>query len=416
VNTFLTANLRLVKASEGAELLKQGQPSFFLYWRDRVDVFREPTIFVAEKIVKTSASTHTWQALGYDLLSWFQWCQSKGIDWHDATEVERGQFADDFATASEEGTVNRKLTVVRRFYQFAGAEGWYRRDVGSSLKQQQTFHPTIDDDALAHTRSAAGRVKERDDLLLTVGRKSVVRPLQVSQLRRLLEHVGPTVKEDGDLRSVRDRLICDLGYVTGARLGDVVKLTTLQFLSITVEPNQYFEDFPLIVEGKRKVTRQVAAPGWLVLAVQSYINLERAASEREGKKRGVKVTTALFLGHAKSKSAGKRITRSAIQKMFALACMKCGITKLEEVEDEETGKKLIKTVPAHSFHDLRHNCAVLTYHAEKAQGNPEPWKIVQLKLGHKSLKVTIDTYLAHVSIFGEKQGITDVRRLIGVGT
>jgi hypothetical protein len=57
---------------------------------------------------------------------------------------------------------------------------------------------------------------------------------------------------------------------------------------------------------------------------------------------------------------------------------------------------------------------VLTYHAEKAQGNPEPWKIVQIKLGHNSLKITMDTYLANVSIFGEKQGVTDIRRLLGL--
>jgi integrase len=100
--------------------------------------------------------------------------------------------------------------------------------------------------------------------------------------------------------------------------------------------------------------------------------------------------------------------------MFASACMACGITEMKEVNDMETGQTHIRTVPAHSFHDLRHNCAVLTYHAEKNNGNAEPWKIVQIKLGHKRLKDTIDTYLAHVSIFGEKQGVTDIRRLIGL--
>jgi len=416
MNTFLTAELRLVKAMEKTEMVKPDQPFLFSYWRDQVDVFSEPTIFLGEKVVKRSPSPHTWEGYGYDLLSWFQWCQIKGIDWHDATEADREQFADDYAAASDDKTVNRKLTMVRRFYEFAGAEGWYHRDIGASLEQRQVANRPIVDDALAHTRSVTGRVKEVDTLLRTVGRNDVVRPLQANQLRKLLEHVGPTLKGVDDTRSVRDRLICDLGYLTATRLGDVTTLTTLQFLSITVEPHQHFHDFPLIVEGKGKVTRYVAAPGWLVLAIQSYIDGERKASEREGKKRGAKATTALFLGHANSKSAGKKITRSAIQKMFALACMKCSITRKKEVEDEQTGEKLVKTVPAHSFHDLRHNCAVLTYHAEKALGNSEPWKIVQIKLGHKSFKVTIDTYLAHVSIFGEKQGITDIRRLIGLKT
>lgn len=417
MNNFLTADLRLVKARDRAELVVPHQPLMFQYFKDQVDLFLEPTIFIDQKFVSVGGtpSKHTWEAAGYDLLSWFQWCQLKEIDWHDATESDRHQFSDDYFQAdSDPKTINRKLTTVRRFYDFARTEGWYRRDLGASVEERKVGNRPIDQDAFAHTRSTEGYIKEKDPLLKKAGRKDVKRPMQVKHLRKLLEHVGPTVQTVQDKRQVRDRLICDLGYIAGTRLGDVTKLTTLQFLNIIVEPHEQLMDFPLIVEGKMKVTRKVAAPGWLVLAIQTYISGERAASEREGKKRGVKATTALFLGHAASKSAGKQITRSAIQKMFALACMKCGITERLEMEDVETGKKHVKTVPAHSFHDLRHNCAVLTYHAEKAQGNPEPWKIVQIKLGHKSLKVTVDTYLAHVSIFGERQGVTDIRRLLGL--
>jgi integrase len=100
--------------------------------------------------------------------------------------------------------------------------------------------------------------------------------------------------------------------------------------------------------------------------------------------------------------------------MFSLACRQCGITENVAWINHVTGEKRVKVVPKHSFHDLRHNCAVLTYHAEINSGNPEPWKVVQVKLGHKSVKTTIDTYLAHVTIFGEKQNIVDVRKMIGL--
>lgn len=417
MNNFLTSELRLVKARDPIGEVVPHHPLIFQYWRDQIDLFAEPTIFLHEKYVSVGGtpSKHTWEAAGYDLLSWFQWCQFKKIDWREATETDRSQFGDDYLQAeSDEKTINRKLTVVRRFYDFASSECWYRRDIGSSTQQRQVGNRPIDNDALVHTRPTRGGVKEKDLLLKKVGRKDVIRPMQVKHLRKLLQHIGPTVNDVQGKRQVRDRLICDLGYASGARLGDVTKLTTLQFLNIIVETHQQLMDFPLIVEGKMKVTRKVAAPGWLILGVQQYISGERAESQSEGKRRGLKATTVLFLGHAASKSAGKPITRSAIQKMFALACMKTVITEQIEVVDAETGKKYVKTVPAHSFHDLRHNCAVLTYHAERTQGNPDPWKIVQLKLGHKSLNVTVNTYLAHVSIFGEKEGVTDIRRLLGL--
>jgi integrase len=417
MNNFLSCELRLVKACESVGEVELGQPLLFQYWSDQLAVFEEPTIFLHEKLVAVgrAPSKHTWEAAGYDLLTWFQWCQLTGIDWRDATEADRQQFADDYAaSASDAKTINRKLTIARRFYDFCRNEGWYHRDIGRSREEWRVGNRPLDEDALAHTRTT-GTTKEKDPLLRKVGRNVVVRPLQLAQVRKLLRHLGPAPQDEVDRRSVRDRLMAELALYGGARLGDVIGLTTLKFLSITVEPHQMLVEFPVIVLGKGKVTRQMAVPGWLVVAVQKYIAGERVESERRGKKkRGAKPTTALFLGHPGSKAAGKPISRSAVQKMFELACRQSGIVEEFEVADLETGKTHIKTVAAHSFHDLRHNCAVLTYHAEKANGNPEPWKIVQVKLGHKSVKVTMDTYLAHVEIFGEKQGLTDIRRLIGL--
>lgn len=417
MNSFLTSELRLVKSALQLELVVQHQPLFFQYFNNHVELFAEPTFFLDEKFVSVGAtpSKHTWEAVGYDLLSWFQWCQLRKIEWHEATEDDRRQFSDDyFQDGTDERTINRKLTVVRRFYDFARGESWYRRDIGLSAEKQQIRSLPIDQDELAHIHANDRFTKERDSLLRKVGKKDVMRPMQVKHLRKLLEQIGPTNQNAQDRRQVRDRLICDLGYISGTRLGDVTNLTTLQFLNIIVEPHEQLMDFPIIVEGKRRVTRKVAAPGWLILAIQAYIYGERTVSEREGKQRGVKTCTSLFLGHAGSKSAGKPISRSAIQKMFAAACMKTGITKQIEVLDYLSDRKHIKTVPAHSYHDLRHNCAVLTYHVEIAKGNTEPWKHVQIKLGHKSVRLTMDTYLAHVSIFGDRQSVTDIRRLLGL--
>ena len=43
----------------------------------------------------------------------------------------------------------------------------------------------------------------------------MIKPMQVQDLRKLLEHVGPTVHEVQVTHQVRDRLICDLGWTSG---------------------------------------------------------------------------------------------------------------------------------------------------------------------------------------------------------
>jgi hypothetical protein len=159
MNNFFNSELRLVKSSESMGVVVQHQPLIFQYWRDDVAPFEEPIIFLAEKFVGLGGtpSKHTWEAAGYDLLSWFQWCQLKKTDWRTATESDRKEFGDDYLVADrDEKTINRKLTVVRRFYEFARAEGWYQRDVGSSAEQREVENRPIDDDPLAHTRPTGG--------------------------------------------------------------------------------------------------------------------------------------------------------------------------------------------------------------------------------------------------------------------
>jgi site-specific recombinase XerD len=421
MNKFLNSEIRISIANCAVEMIKQGQPSFFLYNPAWIEPFEEATWFLHQLFVSRgrSSSFHTWQAAAWDLKIWLDYCQSLQIDWRDASEATRERFRDDQTGAISsrgveygEATINRRLSVVRHFYQFAESEGWYFGDIGNSVRLAKAQHRPIDGDALAHTRSTVLHTYEQDTMLLKVGRKDVIRPIQIKQLRELLNHLGQEPVADAeDIQRMRNRLIVDCGWVCGMRLNDVVTMTTFKVLSVIVGADEEMKDFPIVVErGKGNVSRQVAMPGWLVLRLQDYIVGERAESEKAASKR----CSALFLGHPDSKSAGKPLTGSAIQKMFAQSCLNCGIVEIKHVEEPESGRSFQKTVPAHSYHDLRHCCAVLTYHTEKAVGNAEPWKIVQRKLGHKSLKVTMDTYLAHVEIFGEKQGLVDVRRLVGL--
>lgn len=61
--------------------------------------------------------------------------------------------------------------------------------------------------------------------------------------------------------------------------------------------------------------------------------------------------------------------------------------------DPESSNHYITEVAKHSFHDLRHTFAIWLYRAEANAGNAEPWKTIQIRLGHAQLETTLNTYL-----------------------
>lgn len=421
MNNFLNAEISLFISPEEKGDVKKGQPIFFLWESSYVSIFEEPSWFLYKRYVinNSTPSEHTWAAGAFDLKTWFQYLRARGIDWREAGECERESFCSDYArsisprTGREfaNETINRRLSIVKEFYSFARKQTAYVGDIGEGIKESLSFVSPIDRNFLVHTDFASRRFIQADSLLLKVGRKERIKPFLLKDLKKLRALVGVENLQE-NLINNRDRLIIDLGWVCGLRLNDVINLTTLKFLSLVIEPGQELVDFPILIEkGKFNVSRIASIPGWLILDIQRYISEERSRAIKMGK---VKIGTNLFVGHANSKRAGRPISRNAIQKMINNACHRAGIIETVEFFDLEENKLRQKTVARHSYHDLRHNCAVFTYHAEKALGNPEPWKIVQIKLGHKSLNVTIDTYLSYVEIFGERSGITDMRRFLGL--
>ena len=65
------------------------------------------------------------------------------------------------------------------------------------------------------------------------------------------------------------------------------------------------------------------------------------------------------------------------------------------------------------MHDLRHTYAVWSYHILKSLGDPEPWKSIQIQLGHKHIDTTINTYLKYVSLLDEKVPMNNLQEVMG---
>lgn len=419
---FLRAEIVLFINNTANPELKQGAPALFLETRDKLDLFEEPTRFLGERYVRSGStpSPHTWAKAAYGLKSWFQFLQAIGCDWQSASEQDRVDFRDAYLGSISQKTgraygvagVHDAMVVVRAFYQHCADWGAYQGDIGASSVAAE-YRVPIDRDALAHIR-ANGLVKSRDRALPKVRPGVKIHPLTPRDLKNLLCYVGPQAgARDGDQRLARDRLICDLGWAVGLRLNEISSLTTLQFVTLSPDRDAPFIGMALtILHGKGNKTRQVMIPAWLVTDVHAYMDGERAASLRACKARHA--PTRLLLGHGHSGRAGLPVTNAAFQKMFRETCLKLELVDIVEKTDPETGARFTYKTPRHSLHDLRHAYAVLTYHAERANGNSEPWKKIQAQLGHSNLQTTIDTYLSHVEIFTAQPGLLDVRRMLGL--
>ncbi|MES2322587.1 MAG: site-specific integrase [Pseudomonadota bacterium] len=421
---FLRAEIVLFINNTRNLELKPGGTALFLETANKLDLFEEPTRFLGERYVRAGStpSPHTWAKAAYGLKSWFQFLQAIHRDWPEASEQDRVDFRDVYLSSISPKTgraygaagVHDAMVVVSSYYQHCADRGTYHGDIGTNLVAVDCRVP-IDRDALAHTRPT-GVIKSRDRALPKVRPGVKIHPLTPRDLKNLLYHVGPQASaRDGDKRVARDRLVCDLGWAVGLRLNEINNLTTLQFMTVCPDPHAPFAGMALtIFHGKGNKTRQVMIPAWLVMDVQAYMVTERAASLRACKTKSRNLPTRLLLGHEHSRSAGKPVTNAALQKMFRGACLTLGLVEIVEKTDPEAGTQHTCKVPRHSMHDLRHSYAVLTYHAERANNNAEPWKKIQAQLGHSKLQTTIDTYLSHVEIFCDQPGLLDVRRMLGL--
>ncbi|MYM84394.1 tyrosine-type recombinase/integrase [Duganella sp. FT50W] len=421
---FFCAEIVLFLNNTDCPDLKHGAPALFLETNDKLILFEEPTQFLSERYVScgSTSSPHTWAKAAYCLKSWFQFLQAIEREWPNASEQDRADFRDAYLGSISQKTgmpfgtagVRDTMAVVRSFYQHCANRGTYHGDLRIADPITSAQNVPISRDATASSWDVdVFKIKDRALPKVRPGVK--IHPLPARDLKNLLYQMGPQAgARDGDQRMARDRLICDLGWVVGLRLNEINSLTTLQFMTLVPDPYTPFVGMALTVLGKGNKTRQVMIPTWLVIDVQAYMDGERAASIRACVTKTRSPPTRLLLGHEHSGKAGKPITNAALQKIFRNACLDLGLVSIVEKTDPETGRKFTYKRPRHSIHDLRHTYAVLTYHAERANGNAEPWKKIQAQLGHSKLQTTIDIYLSHVEIFADQPGLLDTRRLLGL--
>lgn len=404
---ILSGRIVLFKPTAEESGLRVGHPVFFVETGTASTLFEEPTYFVYCHYVtrRGTLSLHTWAAAAQALQVWFQYLQAKGLDWREAHASDRIEFRDDFLTAysSRTGevyspsTVASRMIIVREFYIFARKNFDYHGDIGLSADED---------------------TREADDPdLPRFWPNERVSPFTVKSLRLVINYAGPRASESKNgkkQKSCRNRLIFDLGWVVGLRVSEIRNLTTLQFLSLTPDFDYPNVDQQLTILRKGAKVCVVAIPNWLIVDVLAYIDGERNSTILAARIDSKKTSSRLFLGELGSNTQGRPLSINGMQKMVERICFAVGLVEVYEYMDVEKGETLVKKRSKHNVHDLRHTYAVLTYHTELENGNPEPWKKIQSQLGHEHMQTTIDYYLKHVALFNESAGLRSVRSKLGL--
>lgn len=376
---------------------------------------------------------HTSRAVAFDLRDWFDYLshvswlnpvtqtREQGKPWNVAGESDYIAWRDALHEVVSpqtnrllaSRTIARRQGTVERFYTYAITQGWYTDEfVRTKLKKgrvassthELSYFPSggaITDDG------AKSAYRERAEF------SEPLRPLTSKEWHQLQLALGPlpSNRED-DLRPSRNRLACELSISTGLRVDEVANLTEFQLRSLhqawLLADEEEREDgfFAMrVVKTKRLKARDVLVPGYLIPELMLYLDEEREFSIKVGleraKKRGLKVKRpiSLFVNEAlPTQHAAKPVAATSLSWAFNRACLKADITHAVEKIDIETNERYRENLARHSFHDLRHTFAVWTYHWMKAKGNAEPWKEIQVLLGHANLAVTLDTYLKVVEV------------------
>jgi len=394
--------------------LPQGFP--FLVDRESQEIIEPVFRFLWTRHIKNgNFRRNTAVAEVNDLKDWYGYLTMFKMAWNDVCRADIEDYRDLMAKLVSPKThekyatktITRRVGTVQEFYRHFNALGQTDVDVGDGVLHAKDI--PSDRDALTHVRYGGG-VKRENDLLLTQdgGLDDEVRAMTARQYRLIANMLGPLPEQDlEDLRPVRDRIWAELCLHTGMRPGEPEGLTIYDIFDLSPQdPYNPLGITYLRVRGKGGKVRKVELPNQVLTWLNWYIENEREAAINEGVQRGHITArskpSALFVNHVSaSQNAGNPMRYLTFHNAFAGAVVSAagsggqtaGLMQTVVKTDPDTMQKYTVTEPRFTPHCLRHTFSVWFYIGEKAAGNPEPWKKLQMLLGHAQLNTTTDTYL-----------------------
>lgn len=283
-----------------------------------------------------------------------------------------------------ERTIARRISTLRQFYGWAGKRGLTKHPIPVDTRSR------TDPDGLWFRESGQlySPRTPRVDIKVTA--------IPVDKLRLILEEAGPLVEEvtESSGESGRLRLMFDCGLQAGLRRFEISLLTVRSIeagIKATSSDNPVTK-CPIKVYGKGGKTRTVYFPLWFTRLLVQYIagHRRRAIEARLRIEPNFRDHGYLFVHDA----VGRKTSGDAFDDFYLSGPMRAIQIKLGInagiSESSEPYKRL------YGVHALRHTYAVHEYITAKLSGDPEPWKYLQMQLGHASVETTRQIYLASV--------------------
>jgi site-specific recombinase XerD len=375
--------VQLIKATGRAEV--DGVPNgFWFLVTEQMQLLEPANLFLYETCVVHGRveSSDTQKTYAEALYDWFQACEDNDWVWDDITRNELSMYRNRMLSNPsphtgrpyKRTTINGRVGTVCRFYLYTFAQG-LMNELPFSYKQ--VIAPrSHGSNSFAHTDRSAGIVTANNLLLKTPTPE--IRAIAIPDLRRILQKLGPaSIRDPSDPRKSRNRLLGETSVTSGMRRLEVAALPVNQ-IPAAGNSNEPLRKIRITIT-KGNNPRTVYLPHETIIRLNWYIKLERAKVVSEAKKRARRIghtyqePEALFLN-----DDGTPMTRERITRIFAEAAEAVGVGHAD-------------------FHGLRHTFAITMYKALERH-EKEPWKLLQILLGHEYLSTTVNTYLRAVEV------------------
>ncbi len=304
--------MEFLLATPEFEIRGHSYEGFPILLKSNHDVFVEGMEFLVHHCLKRGSvqSRRSWETFGRDLCDYFEFIEANGFDWRELDHrnhetllaLYRDVSFDRFNLSAS--TVNRRLHLVIKFYQFALKQGWVRTlpyDLETvRVRQTKGF--------LAHTDTSGGYAVKPDVLLKTTPTK--IKVLNKEQVDELLKRINNKTL----------RLIVRLALLTGLRKEELLTIPVHCISapqSISARSHVVVELDPQEMSTKGDKPRTIHVPISLLADLWDYVIHERHEAIRQ---HGTDPKTLFVTAKGKSWSIRTSLNNSLNRLALSFAC------------------------------------------------------------------------------------------------